>query len=265
MKVEANNLSFAYCKPQTILSGISLSVDASQTISIVGSSGCGKSTLLRLLCGLLPNSASQVCSGRISIRGIDIANDKPSWRDLRAHGALGFMFQEPCLLPNMSLEANINLPLQMLGESADGQNLVSDYLRLTGLEDAKHKLPYQLSPGMKTRAALARTFITAPKLLLLDEPFSALDVVWKAKLYVELLKLRSDLRSTVILVTHDIFEAIYFSSRILIMGAHPSMLTEFSVANWNNAHSDNDVINTHHDAFVHIKDIIDSSQNGFRP
>src|SRR5262249_30756532 len=161
---------------------------------------------------------SQTFEGQILVNGQDIVEDRRFWRGFRASGKLGFMFQDPCLLPNRSVEQNIYLPLDILGQSRNGHDLVADYLRITGLEYEKQKYPSQLSGGMKTRVALARTFISGPELLLMDEPFSALDIVWKSQLYTELLNLKNKQQSSVILVTHDIFEALFFSSRILVMG-----------------------------------------------
>ena len=262
MRVEFENVSFAYRKGEPVLRNISFSIAASKTLSIVGCSGCGKSSLLRILCGLLPNSPEHVLAGKVLIDSLDITTELSAWQAQRSKGVLGFMFQEPCLLPYLSLEDNIHLPLKILDQSADGENLVADYLKLTGLEEARDKLPKQLSGGMKARTALARTFISRPKLLLLDEPFSALDIVWKARLYDELLKLRNTLQSTVVLVTHDIFEAMYFSDTVLVLGDNHSIIETVAILNWRDTLTFNDVINTYHNDFVRIKQMLEYNRKG---
>jgi NitT/TauT family transport system ATP-binding protein len=261
MDVKVNQVNFAYGPGKFILKNISLSVEKTKTLSIVGGSGCGKSTLLRILCGILPDSQPHILTGQILIDGLDINADKFSWEHVRSTGKLGFMFQEPCLLPNLSIEDNIRLPLRILGNFENGQDLVADYLRITGLELDKAKLPDQLSGGMKTRTALARTFISCPTLLLLDEPFAALDIIWRTRLYDELRKLRTKTQSTVVLVTHDIFEAIYFSDQILVMGNSHSIVETVSIANWTDTISYDDVINNYQAPFVRIKQLLQSNSN----
>lgn len=258
MKVELKNINFGYDKFKLILNDIS--IESSASISIVGSSGCGKSTLLRLMCGLLPNSKYQNFSGNIMIDDFDIMNNKLKWQELRSKGYLGFMFQEPNLLPYLNVEDNIHLPLKIIGNVHNGDDIVSEYLRITGLDNDKHKLPAQLSGGMKTRVALARTFITKPKILLLDEPFSALDIVWKSKLYEEVKKLKDQINTTVVLVTHDIFEAVYFSRKIIVLGDNHKIIETVEINNWSDSHSYNDVVINHHQEFVYIKQLIEKNQ-----
>lgn len=260
MKVELKNITFGYDKLNTVLDDISFTINTSACVSIVGSSGCGKSTLLRLICGLLPNSKHQYFSGKISIDNLEIMNDKPKWQELRSKGHLGFMFQEPSLLPHLNVEDNIHLPLKIIGNTHNGDEIVSKYLRITGLDDDKYKLPTQLSGGMKTRVALARTIITKPKLLLLDEPFSALDIVWKSKLYEEVKKLKSKINTTVILVTHDIFEAINFSNEIIVLGDDHKIIETVKINNWSDVLSYNDVVINHHKEFVYIKQLIEQNR-----
>ncbi len=259
MKVEVRDICFGYDKSSIVLKDISFEIASSGCIAIVGSSGCGKSTLLRILCGLLPSSKNHHFSGHVLIDNTDIVSDKEYWRQKRAEGSLGFMFQEPSLLPNLEVDENIHFPLKILGNSANGEEVVSEYLRITGLDNDKDKLPNQLSGGMKTRVALARTFITSPKLLLLDEPFSDLDIVWKAKLYSELKKLRDQLDSTVIIVTHDIFEAIFFSSEILVLGQDCSITERVTIDSWSDRLDYNEVVLQHHKDFVYIKKLIEGS------
>lgn len=261
MKVELKNVTFGYDNLSTVLDDISFSINSSESVSIVGSSGCGKSTLLRLICGLLPNSDRQHFSGRICLDGLDITIDKDKWKEQRSKGHLGFMFQQKSLLPNLTVEKNIHLPLDILNKSDGGEEFVSEYLEITGLEKEKKKLPYQLSGGMETRTALARTFISKPKLLLLDEPFSALDIVWKSKLYEEVRKLKNKLATTVILVTHDIFEAIFFSNKIIVLGNGHTIVENVYIDHWSNTYNYNDVVLNYHNEFVYIKQLIEKSQS----
>jgi ABC-type nitrate/sulfonate/bicarbonate transport system ATPase subunit len=179
---------------------------------------------------------------------------------LRAKGYLGFMFQESNLLPYLNVEDNIYLPLKIIGNTYNGDEIVSEYLRITGLDNHKHKLPAQLSGGMKTRVALARTFITKPKLLLLDEPFSSLDIIWKSTLYEEVKKLKNQINTTVVLVTHDIFEAIYFSSKIIVLGDEHRIIETVNIKNWSDSISYNDVIVNHHQEFIYIKKLMETNQ-----
>jgi NitT/TauT family transport system ATP-binding protein len=259
MKIEARNITFGYNSFNKILENISFKIESSGCISIVGSSGCGKSTLLRILCGLLPSSKHQSFTGQVLIDNIDIMDDKDFWKQKRTEGALGFMFQEPGLLPNLEVDENIHLPLKIIGKSDNGEEIVSDYLKMTGLINDKDKLPDQLSGGMKTRTALARTFITRPKLLLLDEPFSDLDIVWKAKLYEEVKKFRNQLHSTIIIVTHDIFEAIYFSKEVMVLGSNHSIIEKVTIAEWSDLLDYNNVVIQHYKEFVYIKKLIENS------
>lgn len=259
LKVVAENITFGYDNQKLVLDDISFSIESSSCVSIVGSSGCGKSTLLRLLCGILPNSYDNF-DGRVLINGIDILKDNEEWQKFRTNGDLGFMFQEPNLLPHLNVESNIYLPLKIIGNSISADEIVSDYLKITGLDNDKNKLPNQLSGGMKTRVALARTFVSNPKLLLLDEPFSALDIVWKSKLYDEVKKLKKQFNTTVVLVTHDIFEAINFSDIIIVLGENHRIVQTIKINDWSDTLNYNDVVMLHHKDFVNIKELIEQSR-----
>lgn len=266
MKVELQNVSFEYKgedeegkeKIEIILDNVSFTIDKSDCVAIVGSSGSGKSTLLRLIGGILPNANPKIqnFSGKILIDELDITREKLKWKEFRAKGHLGFMFQDPNLLPNLTVEENIYLPLKIIGNTTNGDNIVSEYLQITGLDKHKNKLPHQLSGGMRTRVALARTFITKPQLLLLDEPFSSLDMVWKSILYNELKDLRREFKTTVVLVTHDIFEAMFFSDDIIVLGDDHKILDIVKIEDWDENISYNEVIQKHHQDFVLIKDVI---------
>lgn len=257
MKLDVQNLKFGYLTNNPVLDDISFNINFSSSVSIVGSSGCGKSSLLRLLSGILPDSKTQNFSGNILINDIDINLNLNHWQLVREKGEMGFMFQEPNLLPHLTVEENIMLPLEIIGENVNGEKIVGNYLKLTGLDQHKLKYPRHLSGGMKTRVALARTFISNPKLLLLDEPFSSLDVVWKSRLYEEVKRLKSQTQTTIVLVTHDIFEAIFFSKQIIILGTKGKILKIKNLQDWNDPKTYNEVIERHHTDFIDIKEIIE--------
>lgn len=210
MFLNGDDISFAYSKEKKILNGVSFALHKSNTLSIVGASGCGKSTLLRVISGILPSVKDNQLSGQIRING-----RTPD--EYRRSGKLAFMFQEATLLPHLTARENIAFPLKIKGIKDDEK--VSSLLRIVGLEDYADYLPKQLSGGMKTRVALARSFVTDPELLLLDEPFSALDIAWKSKLYVELEKLREQYLTTVVFVTHDVQEALLLSNDVLVFSS----------------------------------------------
>jgi len=190
------------------LKDISFQVFKGQTLAIVGASGCGKSTLLRILSGILPNADSNSLQGDISIDSL-----KPD--QYRQTGKLAFMFQEATLLPHLTVKQNIELPLKIKGNI--NEQKINNLIKTVGLEEYSNYLPKQLSGGMKTRVALARSFSTNPELLLLDEPFSALDIAWKSKLYVELEKLKEETDTTAVVVTHDVQEALLLANHIIVI------------------------------------------------
>lgn len=258
MKVELKNISFGYNKLETVLNNISFSIQSSTCTAIVGASGSGKSTILRLISGMLQESRHQYLSGKILIDNLEISKNKQKWKEFRANGDLGFMFQESNLLPHLNLENNIYLPLKITGIK-NHNDIVTEYLKITGLNKDKLKLPKELSGGMKTRAELARTFITKPKLLLLDEPFTDLDIVWKSNLYEEVKKLKNEYKTTVVLVTHDIFEAINFSNRIIILGNDHRITETIEIQNWSDNLNYNDVVLNYNKEFVYIKKLIEQS------
>jgi len=208
MFLKGENVSFGYTIEKIVLDGISFALHKSNTLSIVGASGCGKSTLLRIISGILPVTKDNRLSGQISING-----QTPD--GYRKSGKLAFMFQESTLMPNLTVKENIAFPLKIRGTKDDKK--VIDLLQTVGLSEYASYLPKQLSGGMKTRVALARSFVTGPELLLLDEPFSALDIAWKSTLYIELEKLREQYRTTVVFVTHDVQEALLLSNRVMVM------------------------------------------------
>ena len=221
MKIAISNLSFGYDENTVVLNNVSLNCNNNHTIALVGASGCGKSTFLRLCCGILPKRKKQNFTGSLLVD-----DDKPS--DLVKKGQVGFMFQEPALFPNLSVKDNIMLPIKLNRKNGSGQ-LVDTLIDKVGLTNYTSYLPSQLSGGMKTRVSLARTFITKPKLLLLDEPFSGLDIKWKFLLYRELESLISEYKPLVIIVTHDINEALLLSNHIFVFGKNGTVLKELNI------------------------------------
>ena len=200
-----------------VLANVTLTAQPGDFVALIGPSGCGKTTLLRLLAGLMPPSA-----GAVTLDGI-----VPS----EARNRLAFIFQEPTLLPWRTVRRNVELPLQLGRKSGKKEiNRAEELLKLVGLEQASAQFPRQLSGGMKMRVSLARALALAPKLLLLDEPFGALDEITREHLNEELLAIRQELRWTAFFVTHSVAEAVFLSTRIVVMSANPGRVhTEIPV------------------------------------
>lgn len=196
------------------LEAIDVAVPRGGFVSIVGPSGCGKSTLLRLAAGLLNPTSG----------GITLGDQEP--RDARREAVrLAFVFQQPALLPWRTVEGNVRLPLELTDEDkADADSAIADLLDLVGLNEFSRAYPHQLSGGMKMRVSLARALATRPDLLLLDEPFGALDEITRQRLNEELLALWERDRWTALFVTHNVAEAVYLSERVLIMSARPGRI-----------------------------------------
>jgi ABC-type nitrate/sulfonate/bicarbonate transport system ATPase subunit len=190
-----------------VLNGVSFSVAAGEFISIIGPSACGKSTLLRLIAGLDVPVAGELQVGAEPIT--------------TANAERGLVFQDPNLFPWLSVRRNIQAGLVALGVLHERRREVDDFIRLVGLEGFADVYPHQLSGGMAQRVALARALITHPKIVLLDEPLGALDAFTRMQMQDEVFRLWQARLTTMILVTHDIDEAIYMSDRILIMTPRP--------------------------------------------
>jgi NitT/TauT family transport system ATP-binding protein len=191
---------------------MSLDVARGEFLSLLGPSGCGKSTALRIIAGL-----GEPSSGRV---------EWPSASSYDADGnpdrEIGFVFQEPTLMPWATVWNNVWLPLRLKGISRRAANeRVMDALAMVGLESFANAYPRELSGGMKMRVSIARALITQPKLLLMDEPFAALDEITRFKLNNDLLQLWERFGWTVIFVTHSVFESVYLSERIVVMAARP--------------------------------------------
>ena len=194
-----------------VLKDINLEVQEGEFIAIVGHSGCGKSTLLKIIAGLEKND-----TGLVTVDGKEV-NGPGMDR--------GMIFQEHRLFPWMSIEKNVQLGLK--GLSKEEKTKLSDqYLELVKLSEFKNAYPSQLSGGMSQRAAIARSLVSQPEVLLLDEPFGALDALTKIELQEELLKIRERFHNTMLMVTHDIEEAVYLADRIVVMSARPGRIKD---------------------------------------
>ena len=192
------------------LDGVSLNVAASELVSIVGPSGCGKSTLLRLAAGLDTPTSGELYIGSELITG-------PS-------AERGLVFQDPNLFPWLTVRRNIQSGLVARGVLQEKRHEVDEFMRLVGLEGFANTYPHHLSGGMAQRVALARALINHPKVLLLDEPLGALDAFTRMRMQDEVLRLWEARGTTMLLVTHDIDEAIYMSDRIVIMSPRPGRI-----------------------------------------
>ncbi len=215
--VEFRSVSLTYGgdEPVEALRDITFEVGDNEFVSIIGPSGSGKSTLLRLIADLLPST-----SGRILINGASCSR-------ARQGREIGFVFQEPALLPWRSSEKNVRLPLEIMKRSGEGgRQKVAELLRLVGLEDFGSKRPDQLSGGMRQRVSIARALTYDPDLLLMDEPFGALDQITRDEMNNELLRIWGERRSTVIFVTHSISEAIYLSDRVVVLSPRPGRIVD---------------------------------------
>lgn len=224
MEIVIENLTFKYEIGDNILNQLNINIIEECIISIVGLSGSGKSTLLRLIAGLLQTNTKQCMQGSIKINGMDPIK-------YRQRGKLSFMFQEPALMPNLNLFDNISLPFIINGNAKKKLDTINTIINSVGLRNHTKYFPSSLSGGMKTRAALARSFITEPELILLDEPFSSLDIAWKTELYNELKELQRKYKTTILIVTHDIEEALFLSDRILVLGYSGKVMTDLVVKN----------------------------------
>jgi NitT/TauT family transport system ATP-binding protein len=197
------------------LGPLDLGVRKGEFVSLLGPSGCGKSTALRLIAGL-----NAPTSGTVGVAG-----------QARAGQAIGFVFQEPTLMPWASVRENVRLPLKLAHAPAVEANArVSDALIKVGLAEFADAYPRELSGGMKMRVSLARALVTDPDILLMDEPFAALDEITRFRLNNDLLALWRDLRKTVIFVTHSVFESVYLSQRVIVMTPRPGRIhAEFRI------------------------------------
>ncbi len=199
--------------PLKVLEKIGLACQGGSFTAIIGPSGCGKSTLLRIATGL-----EREDSGAVTIGG-----DPP--KTLAHRGELGVAFQDPALLPWRSVRANIALPLDVIGQKPrDLSQRIDDLIELVGLRGFSDALPAELSGGMRQRVAIARALVTNPSVLLLDEPFGALDQILRRQMTQEMQRIWMESQATTLLVTHGIDEAVFLADRIVIMGTSPGRI-----------------------------------------
>ena len=199
----------------TALTGIDLTVHDGEFVSLIGPSGCGKSTLLRLIADL-----DEPTAGDIRVFG-------RTAKQARIDQAYGIAFQQAGLLPWRSVAANIELPLQLHGiGAAERRSRVAELIELVGLTEFAKHYPDQLSGGMQQRVAIARSLAEQPRLLLMDEPFGALDEMTRERMQTELLRIRTETGAAVVFVTHSIPEAVYLSDRVVVMSPRPGRITD---------------------------------------
>jgi NitT/TauT family transport system ATP-binding protein len=204
--VELRGVAKRYSNGTLAVTGVDLDLRAGEFVSLLGPSGCGKSTLLRLIAGLGEPSAGHI--------------DWPtSARDV------GFVFQDATLMPWSTALDNVILPLRLKRlQAREAAERAEEVLTAVGLDGFRHAYPRELSGGMKMRVAIARALVTGPKVLLMDEPFAALDEITRHKLNDDLLALWAKERFTVVFVTHSVFESVYLSQRIVVMAARPGRI-----------------------------------------
>lgn len=211
--VEVGHVSFSYTGIEQELENVDIRIFPGETVSLVGPSGCGKSTLLRLIAGVLKPT-----SGRVFIRGSEVAAPVNS---------IGFVPQDALLFPWRTVLGNVTLPLELAGMGKKpAVSAARKALEMANLEGIEAKYPHQLSGGMKQRVAIARALVRQTELLLLDEPFSSVDAVTRADLHSELRRIKELTHATVVLVTHNLIEAVLLSDRIFVLGERPGRLLD---------------------------------------
>ncbi len=217
--VEARRASVIYPaaqggdRPVHALSEVDLSIAQGEFVSLIGPSGCGKTTLLRVIADLEP-----ISSGEVRVNGM-------TPQQARLARAYGYVFQAPALFPWRTVLANVMLPLQIQGQhKAAAEAVARDHLARVGLAGFEGKYPWQLSGGMQQRVSIARALGFEPKLLMMDEPFGALDEITRDRLNEQLQQLWQRERRTVVFVTHSIAEAVYLSTKIVVMSPRPGRI-----------------------------------------
>jgi NitT/TauT family transport system ATP-binding protein len=212
LAVRLRAVTKAYDNGMAALGPLDLDVRKGEFVSLLGPSGCGKSTALRLIAGLnAPTSG-----------GVVVSEPRPK---ARARHQIGFVFQEPTLMPWTSVRENVRLPLRLAHvSSVEASARVDEALAQVGLSEFSDAFPRELSGGMKMRVSLARALVTDPEILLMDEPFAALDEITRFRLNNDLLSLWRNLRKTVIFVTHSVFESVYLSERVIVMTSRPGRI-----------------------------------------
>ena len=197
------------------LRGVDLEVAQGEFLSLLGPSGCGKSTLLRAVADLIPTS-----EGELRVLG-ETATRARERRDI------GFVFQDAALLPWRNVLANVSLPLEVANAGLrPGQPTPGELLQMVGLGGWEQAYPHELSGGMRQRVSIARALVSSPRVLLMDEPFGALDEITRDRMNDELLRIWRDTRTTVLFVTHSIYEAAYLGQRVMVMATRPGRIQE---------------------------------------
>ncbi len=214
--IQAVNKIFGAAPNQTVaLQDINLEIQQGEFISLIGPSGCGKSTLLRIIGDLIAPS-----NGKILVNG------KPA-AQARVDRDYGIVFQAPVLFDWRTVEKNVQLPLEIMGKSsAERAERANKMLELVELNGFQKHYPYQLSGGMQQRVSIARALSFNPQLLLMDEPFGALDEITRERMNAELLDIWSRTKTTIVFVTHSIPEAVFLSTRVVVMSARPGRITQ---------------------------------------
>jgi len=201
-------------EPVTALKNVNLDIKEGEFISLLGPSGCGKTTLLRIIADLL-----QPSSGEVSVRG-------ETTRDIRLQKKYGIVFQNPVLYDWRTVRRNVCMPMELLGmKKPERTYQVTKMLDLVGLSEFGQNYPYELSGGMQQRVGIARALAINPEILLMDEPFSALDEFTREKLHIDLLKIWRKTNKTVVFVTHNISEAVFLSDRVVVLSPHPGRVS----------------------------------------
>ena len=214
--VEVLSVEKTYPNGTRALQPVNLTVQEGEFVTLLGPSGCGKSTLLKMVAGLLEPSNGRLLLWRKPVEQIESTGHR-----------LSFVFQEPTLMPWARVQGNVRLPLDLAGVPASQANpRVHDALAMVGLDKFAGALPRELSGGMQMRVSIARGLVTQPTLLLMDEPFGALDEITRNRLDSDLLELWRAKKLTVVFVTHSIYEAVYLSTRVVVMAARPGRVVE---------------------------------------
>jgi NitT/TauT family transport system ATP-binding protein len=215
VRVSGVDKTFATAHGRTVaLQGIDLEIRRGEFVSLIGPSGCGKSTLLRLIGDLTVPS-----TGQVEVNG-------KTAHSARLGREYGMVFQSPVLFDWRSVEDNVRLPLELLGMSrSDREKRAGEMLELVELSDFTRHYPYQLSGGMQQRVAIARALALEPSILLMDEPFGALDEMTRERMNSEVLRIWEQTGTTIVFVTHSIPEAVFLSSRVVVMSARPGRIT----------------------------------------
>jgi len=218
LAVSLRGVTKVYDSGVAALGPLDLDVRKGEFVSLLGPSGCGKSTALRLIAGL-----GAPTSGTVGVA--------QSASGTRAGHSIGFVFQEPTLMPWATVRENVRLPLKLShAQPAEANTRIGEALAQVGLTEFAGAYPRELSGGMKMRVSLARALVTDPDILLMDEPFAALDEITRFRLNNDLLALWRNLRKTVIFVTHSVFESVYLSQRVIVMTARPGQIgAEFRI------------------------------------